>query len=81
MKNENKKRLLTVARKPGTRKDAFINVGGKWVENAGFKIGDIVELEVSEELIVIRRTNNKWAEIQEVHRERFMVNEQGGRLK
>lgn len=78
MKNENKNRLLTVTRKPGTSNDVSINIGGKWVEKAGFSIGDIVEVEVKDELIIIRKTKNKWVKKHyQIRSERYMVNEDG----
>ncbi len=39
-------RVLTISRKPGSNPDhPFINLGGKWLKENGFKIGDKVLIE------------------------------------
>ncbi len=39
-------RLLTISRKPGSNPEhPFINLGGKWLKENGFKIGDKVLIE------------------------------------
>ncbi|MGE7775974.1 SymE family type I addiction module toxin [Chitinophaga sp. NPDC101104] len=72
------KRRLTVTRKPSEKIVPLINVSGKWLEKAGFNVGDIVELLVTQGKIIIRRTANKWVE--EVTTIKYMVNEKGERV-
>ncbi len=39
-------RLLTISRKPGSNPEhPFINLGGKWLKENGFEIGDKVLIE------------------------------------
>lgn len=78
MKQSSSKRRLTVTRKPSEKVVPFINVSGQWLEKAGFNIGDIVELEVSEGRIIIRKTLYKWKE--EVVTKRYMVDFNGDRV-
>lgn len=72
------KRRLTVTRKPCEKIVPFINISGLWLEKAGFNVGDIVELDVTDGKIVIRRTTNKWME--EISIKKYMVNEKGERV-
>lgn len=73
-------RHLTVSRKPGSSKVASLMLAGQWLEDAGFQIGNIVHLEVTDNQIIIRKTNNRWLEEEKVIRTRMMVNEYGTRL-
>lgn len=53
----------------------FIRLGGKWLQNAGFSAGDIIEVDVKDNCLVIRKTQNSWKEFGEI--KQMMVNESG----
>lgn len=74
-------RHLTVSRKPGATQTASLMLAGQWLEDAGFQIGNIVHLDVRENEIIIRKTNNRWVEEERVISTRMMVNEYGTKLK
>lgn len=74
------KRFLTVARKPGTSDTPVVNISGKWLEEQGFKIGDIVQLEVCPEFITITKTTNQWATEVKTTNSRVMMDAEGYRL-
>lgn len=59
MNHEAHSRKLTVGYMPGTGKNhPMIRLQGKWLEELGFKIGDRVEVTLSENRIVITKTES-----------------------
>lgn len=87
MKNKQKRRLITIGRKwvkstPKHEARPFLPLVGRWLQKAGFSIGDIIEIDVQDGCLVIRKTANSWR----IHRkvqveyEKCMVNEVGERI-
>lgn len=74
-------RHLTVSRKLGSSDMPSLLLAGRWLESAGFNIGDIVQVEVTDSQIVINRTTHKWATEEKVVTKRMKVNEFGTPLK
>ena len=48
-----------------------IRVRGLWLHNAGFQNGEILEIEVREDCLILRKTNKRWK--QKLIVERTMV--------
>jgi toxic protein SymE len=46
---------LKECRNPGGRYVAWLNVSGLWLEQAGFNVGDQVEITVGDETLTIKR--------------------------
>ncbi|GEP98110.1 SymE family type I addiction module toxin [Chitinophaga cymbidii] len=81
------KRLITVGRKVENKYGKlvgvpFLRIAGRWLEKAGFCIGDIVEVDIADGCLVIRKTKNTWRVERKiaVEVEKFMVNEAGERI-
>lgn len=80
MGNYTDKRFITVSRTPGTDNTPHIKLSGKWLEDQGFEIGNIVQLEVCEGFITVQKTTNKWAVEEKKIQHRVMLNEQGQQM-
>lgn len=50
-----------------------LRLSGKWLKEAGFLAGDIIEVDVQDGCLTIRKTYNKWK--MEVISKKWMVNE------
>ncbi len=70
-------RQLTVTRKPGSLDTACLMLAGKWLADAGFEEGVIVQLTVEENQILIQKTTLTWALEERVITKRIKLNEHG----
>lgn len=86
--NKNK-RLLTIGYQLEPRSQQYacryhtpvpnLRLSGKWLGKAGFSRGDIVEVDVQDGCLIIRKTPNKWKI--EVISKKWMLNESGDPIK
>lgn len=86
MKNKKTTRLITVARKIESRVGKLavvphLRIAGRWFEKAGFQVGDIVEVDVQQGCLMVRRTKNVWKIERRVEVEKYMVDDEGKRVK
>lgn len=86
MKKEQKRRFITVSRKYTKRalRDIalpFLPLTGRWLQEAGFSAGDIVEIDVLNGCLTIRKTANSWKIERRLECEKYMVNEAGERIQ
>lgn len=85
MENNKTKRLITISRKVENRDGRFavtpfLRITGKWFEKAGFCIGDIVEIDVENGRLVVKKTKNSWRVEKRAVVEKYMVDEVGERI-